>query len=311
MGSVKYSSKQHYVPQFYLKNFCQSKTNLLYCYDKTSNNRFLTNIQNIAEENLFYGINRLIRDEFEKSFSKAETKYYSPSYQEFLKKKNYSIISYESKKWFFVFLAFQMIRTLQARKIFKESYKSLIRELRKEKLAKKLDKQVSFVEKNLTNDDFFKAVHLKSLLPPYDKLFELAKFFFNKKWVILTNRTDIQLWTSDHPLSFYNSFNYEGNLGILSKGVEIRFPLSKNLLLYSYDPRTTPPKLNKEKISNKEVEFANMCQLRSSTRFVYSPENKFEPAKQYLEKYPKFKDPDRNHFSIFTSGKLIEYIVLE
>jgi hypothetical protein len=48
---------------------------------------------------------------------------------------------------------------------------------------------------------------------------------------------NIPLWTSDNPISYHNDFNYEGNLGTWSPGIEIRFPLKQDLLLFSYDPK--------------------------------------------------------------------------
>jgi len=43
--------RQHYVPQFYLRNF----GNDLYCYDKKNESKFASTPENIAVKSDFYG----------------------------------------------------------------------------------------------------------------------------------------------------------------------------------------------------------------------------------------------------------------
>jgi hypothetical protein len=50
MSKVK---KQHFVPQFYLENFTNSKNNL-YAFDKVNGESFCTTTVNIAHEKFFY-----------------------------------------------------------------------------------------------------------------------------------------------------------------------------------------------------------------------------------------------------------------
>ena len=139
-------------------------------------------------------------------------------------------------------------------------------------------------------------------------IFEQAKFLFNKKWVILVNKTKIPLWTSDNPISFYNNFNYEGNLGIWCSGVEIRFPLTPNLLLFSYDPEVHIPVNNRDKLVQKQVVLSNETQIRSSTRFIYSPVDNFEIAKLYLKEYPEYKKPNRSRWKVISDHNKTEFI---
>jgi Protein of unknown function (DUF4238) len=305
------SKKHHYVPRFHLKNFCIDNIEKIYCYDKLKDKSFIVKIEDIAQENLFYGINGLITDEIEKAISRVESKFFVPSYNEFIHVKNFKKVSYNSKKWFFAFLAFQMQRTSLTRLGIKDNFKKISLEIQKDKLSPILKQEIDYTLKNIDNPDYIKALHLDLLLPPNNELFSIAKHFFNKTWVILQNKSTTSLWTSDNPLSFYNSYTYEGNLGIKSKGVEIRFPLMKNSLLYSYDPLTDPPKSNKDKMSEEEVNFANICQLKSSVRFIFSFENNLNIASEYLKKYPKYKDPKRSRSKVITNGDLTELIYTE
>jgi hypothetical protein len=47
---------QHYVPQFYLKNFASKnkKTYSINCFDKINEKQFTSNVTNIACESYFY-----------------------------------------------------------------------------------------------------------------------------------------------------------------------------------------------------------------------------------------------------------------
>jgi hypothetical protein len=270
----------------------------------------LTRADDIAHENLFYGIRGLSTDGIERGIANVEREFFVKPYREFVLKRNFSKTSHETKKWFFVFLAFQMMRTNQSRLDLKASYKGMAEELNKDTLAEPLKSEVETILKRIDDPDYLKAIHsVDLLLPPLDYLFELTKYFFNKKWVILITKRP--LWSSDNPISFYNSFDYEGNLGILSKGVEIRFPLSSNLLLYSYDPLTNPTRRNKDKMGTSEFEQANICQLKWATRFIYCGLDQFDLANDFLSKNPRFKDPDRVRWKIVDHGSWIEEIKLE
>lgn len=139
----------------------------------------------------------------------------------------------------------------------------------------------------------------------------LERNFFYKHWVVLRNTTGIPLWTSDNPISIYNEYGGEGNLGIVSPGVEIRLPLTTNLLLFSYDPNTNPPLKNGSKMTSAMVKTANQYQLRSATRFIYSFSDDFDLASKYLIANPKFRNPKRSRWKVFFNEGKIETIGLE
>ena len=94
------SKKHHYVPRFYLKNFCIDNIEKIYCYDKLKDKSFIVKIEDIAQENLFYGINGLT-DEIEKAISRVESKFFVPFYNEFILVKNFKKVSYNSKNGLF------------------------------------------------------------------------------------------------------------------------------------------------------------------------------------------------------------------
>lgn len=305
--------KQHYVPRFYLKNFCMPSTNKIYCYDKTNDRSFITRTEDIGHENLFYGIKDLVTDVFERAIARLEREFFVEPYYEFLSKRNFLKTSHGAKKWFFIFLAYQMFRTNQARLEIKGHYEGVAKELNKGPLGEPLKTQVEDMLKKIQDPNYVKAVHIRDFLLPDDleHIFETGKLFYNKKWVIISNKLRLPLWCSDNPLSFYNDFTYEGNLGIMSSGVEIRFPLSNRLLLFSYDPTKNLPISNGKKMTEDEVKRANICQVISATRFIYSPKDDFNIARIFLEKNHKFRDPNRTRWKIVDHGRWIETIKLE
>jgi hypothetical protein len=204
-----------------------------------------------------------------------------------------------------------MERTSLARLGIKDTYKKVSLEAQNYNLNPDVKQEVEYILKNIDDPDYIKALHIDLLSPPHDNLFSIAKHFFNKTWVVLQNKSTSPLWTSDNPLSFCNSFNSEGNVGIESKGVEIRFPLTYTSLLYSYDPTTHPPKNNKDKMSEQEVYDANITQIKSSVRHIFSSENNFDTALDYLNKYPEYRDPNRSRVKVITNGDSIELIGIE
>ncbi len=256
--------KQHYIPQFYLKHFCDPRRTI-YCYDKLRDRSFQTKTEDIAQENYFYAIDRTERSGLEKSFGRIEREYFHKPYSDLIKLKNFGKYSYTSRRDFFIFLSAQLMRT--------NKYRLQMRDMHEQALAALAKDSGIRIPKGIRirlTPDYAKIDHLMILLDS-NNFFDIAKFLFNKKWITIVNNNDTPLWTSDNPIAFHNNFEYEGNLGIMCPGVEIRFPLTQRLLLFSYDPQTHIPVNNRYKMPKDEVIFANQLQTQTSTRFVYSP----------------------------------------
>ncbi|MGA8265148.1 MAG: DUF4238 domain-containing protein [Ignavibacteriaceae bacterium] len=75
MKDESFPKKQHYVPQFILRNFAEAKSQQLYVYDKQDEKEYKTNIRNIAAEKGFYDIEfKDIKLSIELSLSQLESK---------------------------------------------------------------------------------------------------------------------------------------------------------------------------------------------------------------------------------------------
>lgn len=302
--------KQHYVPRYYLKNFCSPNSDSLYCFDKVTGKSFATNIKNIAHENLFYGIPGA-KNELEQGIARVEGGFFVKPYNELLRQKNYRRLSHEDKAWVCMFLGFQLMRSNDTRLAIKEMREKVVMELAKDELEREKGiKYPDWLTMKFRDPEYVKVLHVdfmtKGGTGPF---FEFGSRFFNKTWVVLRNMSDFPLWTSDNPISFYN--NHGGDLGIESRGIEIRFPLSSKLLLFSYDPKTDPPHRNNEKMLRKMVDLANQLQIVSSTWFIFSKSKNFDLAKNYLQKYPKYKKPSRSRFKVVIKNDIIETIPIK
>lgn len=165
-----------------------------------------------------------------------------------------------------------------------------------------------------------------------DMMFTLSKEISNiilneMSWKLCVNETNEPFWTSDHPCAGYNELEPEpfiGNMGLKCKGFQLHFPISDKLLLILMNPdiklsdlkrfRNIDEKMKKfiEKISNKinpnmadlfpELEFVNVdrvifennLQVVSSTQFIFSNNNNFKIADDFLAINPIYKNKDRS-----------------
>jgi hypothetical protein len=292
-----------------LKNFCTPESDRVYCFDKKDGKSFPAILNDIAHENLFYGLPGA-KVELEQGIAKVEGGFLAKPYKELLRKKNYNKISRQDKAWVCIFLGLQLMRSNNMRLAIKEMREKALVEIAKDELEREKGfKLPDGLRIRFTYPEYIKALHLDFMTRDGIETFiEFGNHFFNRDWVVLRNVTEIPLWTSDNPISFYNRYGDEGNLGIVSPGLEIRLPLSSKLLLFSYDPKTDPPHRNNDKMLSKMVELSNKLQVESSTRFIYSNSNDFDLAKKHLQKYPKYKNPDRSRFKIILKDGILESI---
>jgi hypothetical protein len=276
-------TKQHYVPRFYLRNFCNSD-GTIFCYDKLKSKSFRVNINDIAHENFFYDVSELNPATVEKSMAEKE-KIFSKVYTYLIRRKSLEGIRADTKEAFFLFLATQYLRTKEFRIDIKDSYEQLANLVAKEKGIKIPEHLRIFM-----TEDSAKRMHLDMLMDP-KVVFFFAGTLGSRKWIVLENPTEEPLWTSDHPVTFFNIYSYAGNMGILSPGVQIHFPLSDKLCLTSYDPKFE--RVRNDKMVHENVVFHNELQVQSSYRFVYSQNNDFGTAARYLNVNPEARDPNR------------------
>lgn len=311
------TKRQHFVPQHYLRGFSKlnGKKHFLYTYNKKSGEKFPANIKNIGHENYFYDTSE--DQEIEKRLSKLEAEF-NIVLKNIIKIKDLKKLSNQDKEILSKFIALQFLRTNESRIMLEQTSKTLIDEIIKK--IPGLDNLDVKIDKNESRDN-----HVALMFDLADEIYKII--LDEMAWKLCINNTETPFWTSDHPCASYNELNpeqYTSNMGLRCNGFQLHIPLSNELLLIVMNPDiklsdlTNSRNVNNEKmkdliekicekndldlvkllpeieyVDQKRVEFENNLQVVSSTQFIFSGENDFQLADEFLDKNPKYKDKNR------------------
>lgn len=282
--------KQHYVPQFYLKNFSNKKNNtcFLNCYDIIKNRQYYVNIKDIAQEHFFYKINN---QNFEDKFQRIE-KPASDIINNLTKNKNYKLLNNINNRFYLsLFMSCQYLRTKEMRETVDELDLQLTEYLKNHDLNYELKKYLNYL-----TDSSIKNRHKDVFESSLNKIsFNL----FMKKWVILNNTTDRNFYTSDNPLVRYNPI---GKMGFACDYIQVYYPINPRIMLCLIDPfnyKKIPKNFKIQKINKKQknphntfrsniykivnskitdvklVDQLNILQFKNATRHVFSKDENF------------------------------------
>lgn len=293
-----YTIKQHYVPQFYLKNFSNIKNNyILKCYDILKNKTYHVNIKNIAQEKYFYKINN---QNFEENFQKVE-KPVSKIINNLTKNKNYKLLNNNKNRFLMsLFMSSQYLRTKEMRETVSELNIHLEEFLKNYKLNAKLNEYLDY----LSNTEI--TIRHKDVYE--NGLNKISFLFFMKKWIILTNKTDRSFYTSDNPIVRYNP---QGKIGFACDYLQVYYPINPRTLICLLDPfiygrvsnnfkiqmisdKENPYKnftsdiykINTCKITGSDnVDFFNNLQFKNATRHVFSKDENFIKNINFMNNY--------------------------
>src|SRR5688572_20302938 len=105
---------QHYVPEFYLKNFSQNRRQI-FVYDKVLHKSFSAGISSIASQQSFYDNSRNESIEEEIGQIESRTALILKELVDSLVNNQFSKIANEQKKVLIQFIWLQMNRTLESR----------------------------------------------------------------------------------------------------------------------------------------------------------------------------------------------------
>ena len=287
---------QHYVPRFYLKNFSRSKGKnyFINCFDKSDFKQFPVNITKIGCEKHFYEMDNETPQLVERAVSKFEAKF-SDVYEKLVSKKNLAYLNLKEKVILAIFIVTQEIRTREMRERIRDIVKKLNDWLSNKPLSKDLEKQL----KEIGTEEKIRSVHSSFLLETILGKNELVEMLLSLKWCLYINNTEMSFWTSDHPINRFNPFDLSpyGNLGLLSKGIQISFPLTPRLGIAFCDPVEYCLNPEKSFCIEDNVLFYNTLQVRSSARHIFSVDNDFSIARKWLNENPDFKNFNRDRIS--------------
>lgn len=296
----KNNIRQHYVPQFYLKNFANVKdtnNHWIYCFDKTKKeeNIYPSNIKNIAQEKYFYETNS---QNIENNLSKIEYDW-SNSLNDIIKG-NYKTLRNKNIRFnLAMFILIQFIRSLEIRRTISELYIQFNERVNELELKFPEDIQ-SRIKSDMKNENI-KSQHINLLesFPNPEILFCLM----HKKWFLIENKTNTNFWTSDNPVVLDNP---DGRMGLLADNIHIYLPLTPRLCLGLLDGcniRNINNYLNKNnnnfysdrcKINDiNKINKLNKLQAAQSTRHIFSKEEDLVQINELIDKDEIKKDTDK------------------
>jgi hypothetical protein len=280
----------HYVPKFYLKNFSiLGLGKSVWCFDKAVKKKFKISVKNIGCEKGFY------TQEIENYLSGIESKA-SPVLKKLINHEDLKKLQWHEREIMASFIAIQDNRTHEVREIMKPVNKQLL-ELIIASMPNESKKSLSTEEiKNYIN----RKAEEMAIETQGDLLKESIKLFSNMllglQWILLENNTETPLWTSDNPVNKFNPIQappYMGNLGYLSSGVAIYFPLTPKLCLSLCDIAQygLVPSEKMVMHNTEDIIYQNHLLFARSYRHIFSSDDNFELAEKIIKEYPASKKP--------------------
>lgn len=319
MSKIK---NQHKVPKCYLKNFViDGQTEGIWLFDKKLKKEIQSNINDVATRRYFYDIPEgYIVEGQDKQVIEKKLSSLEGEYNSLLTKliNNLAVthllsVRQNQTKYLFTnkfkiemsfFLALQLARTEEFRKMFTDVNVGMLEKLANDILAndirlgkapKELEGQR--IEASLVNGHEV-VEHIK-MLGDETFLSNLQKVFYDKIWIFGKNKSDHALYTSDHPIAIhpYQTHPMFG-VGIGSPYTEVVFPLSSSLILIMYDRNSFESSLGQLEnsiinLGKDHITFYNSLQCKSSTRQVFCSTCEFQIAKDMIKNNPELTNIDR------------------
>jgi hypothetical protein len=303
--TVSIVKNQHYVPQSYLKHF--SNNDQIWVFDKETKKSFKTNVKNIASEKEFYDLPDITVEHSNGLFDKQVIeKHFSQNIEGDFKKlldrirvrfvmshkpENSIAIEDETKIQLSYHIALQYLRTRD----FRDNFKLLEERLAQWLIDKELEDFEDYQKGDISisrNNDAVTVDHVKFMFDPEITL-RLTHTLYNHIWLVGINKTNFNFYTSDNPVVKNGRIkdeliSYEG-LG--SKGIEIAFPISSNLIIILVEREYFK---DYEKVENQfivldneeYIKWYNSIQVLSSFRQVYCEDNEFNFIQQMIKEQP-------------------------
>jgi hypothetical protein len=252
------NKKQHYVPQFYLRNFSNDGKQI-FVYHLASQTYTLSPIASTCQEKYFYDID----PEFEKMLNQLETRQ-APVIKKIIELQNLETLSADELYDLMAFLVIQDTRTKDARILVDKQVELFVSQYIKPmmKADEELKKKYTpgYIDSlKITMPNFYKftfGVALSSI----EALSDLLP-------VLIVNKTSKPFISSDSPVVKNNYYivGKNGLTGVLSPGLQIFCPLTDKIVILfihreAYDIHFTQ-KMRIELTNENDVDKINELQI--------------------------------------------------
>lgn len=296
------TKKQHYIPQFLLRNFSKGRKSKakVWVLDKRNGRTYLASVKNVGHENFFYEYHGESGDhELEELMQKIDS--IGSGIIAGINNHERLPDSSEDFVWLTYFVAAQMMRTPMTRNDM-ENFRQLIINTWGKDIRAHPDDPKTLGE---YGPEDAKANSLKIL----SDVPEFAKLLHEKVWSLCEAPSSMPFIISDNPVVRHNMVDRgpRGNLGLRNEGIEVYMPLSPKFAIHAICPKLanaallTPelaPRYSQALQNGKPIlhapenaEFANSLQVIWAERFVYAKEQEhLEMPIDMLRTNPELKD---------------------
>lgn len=297
--------RQHFIPKCYLKNFTKNEK-FVFVYSKTNQKSYAQSISKIAYKDYFYTIpekylnkevllnydsnfieKHILADNIESLYSELLKKIVQAESEWSVSKLKKEILSNKERDLFAALIAIQYLRMPNVRDMYWDANQK----------AQKTRNEIIQAFKNFpgdiddsefvsfsSNDDYAPVLHSQLFLN--EKLItEIQNHLIKKNWRYRV-ASNGSVFTSDNPIllkphlinqvAFYSGF--------AMKGVEVIFPISKNIILTIWDEDVFPNYISENNefsvLTDKELREYNCYQYIWANEEVYSTKNNFKLIEQ-------------------------------
>jgi len=312
--AINEPKKQHYVPQFLLKNFTLDKKNHINVFDIKAGKSFSSHIKHIGHENNFYN-HPVEGNQIEFDLCKLESQV-APIINRIISKGSIKHLTQHEYELIGLFTAQQMMRVNSLRESLVEITEIFFDKLKGEVIAPGSQAAALFESLAVQNTKEQSIDMLKKM--PND----ILPYLLNKHLSLVKATKGDSFYLSDNPVVKYNNLpgtKNRGNLGLAVKGIEVHFPISPKYCI-SYlcsdlvsEMKEAVVKLQSEvlmglvltsdqadaiqmlknidskntRILTKEnLDYYNSLQVLHCSRFVYSSSGNFQLLEDMLKNNP-------------------------
>ena len=273
------TKKQHYVPQFLLRNFSVGRKQKakVWVYDKSKGKRFRASVRDVGHENAFYEACAPDGRVLEAEPLTAHIDDRGSKAIELILKRGALPLNSREMVDLSYFAAFQMLRTPDVRASMEYMRTQIIEKWGPDVMAEGDEKPVS--------DYTYEDSKLSSLMFLQDAP-EFAKILQSKIHFLTECPPGSRFLISDNPVVKHNYLDYghRGSLGIAQKGIHVFLPLSSRYCLEYICPEMADRlsdtaygqcMLMKQNLGlpwqckPENVEFVNSLQVIQSERWIY------------------------------------------
>ena len=306
--------KQHYVPQFLLKNFSIGKKEHIHIFDIKARKSFTANVKNTGHENNFYNHPRE-GNQMEFELCKLDSEV-APIINEIIEKGSIQHLTDYENELIGLFTVLQMMRVNSLRETLMDFTEIISNKLKGEVIAPGSPAEALF-ESLSVQDTKEQSIDMLKQMP-----LDLLPYLLDKHLSLVKAPKGESFYLSDNPIVKYNNLprtEHRGNLGLTVKGIEVHFPISpkycisyvcselvsemrkaaKQLqfevhmgLVLTSDQADTIQMLknidskNTRILTKDNMDYYNSLQILHCSRFVYSCRRNFQLLEDMLKTNP-------------------------